>query len=122
MHTDSLVVLGSFNVDDGESCMENIELYDNMKLGDSCIVVDNIDLQLPPRSSNRRSLKKKLQHALASRMRSTKQREYEQLAILYGDIDADINGRRAYSKLCILAKDAHLNIPSAQCDSDWELV
>ncbi|PIA30451.1 hypothetical protein AQUCO_05500016v1 [Aquilegia coerulea] len=115
---------GSFNVDDAESCMENIELFDNIKLGESCVVVDNINLQVPPRSSNRRSLKKTLQHALASRMRSTKQREYEQLAILYGDIDADINERRADSTLCILAKDAHLKIPSAHdlCDSDWELV
>ncbi|KAF9621543.1 hypothetical protein IFM89_022770 [Coptis chinensis] len=114
---------GRSSLDPVESCMDDIELFDDVQLGDSCILVDNKDLFRSLAAGNHRSYKKKIKHALASRMRS-KRREYEQLAILYADLDSDINPRRESSAPCILDKDLHFKKISAHdiSESDWEFV
>lgn len=57
VHTNILSdVTGSADSNAGEPFMEDVEQFDDVKLGDSCIVIDNKDLVITPRSNKRRSL------------------------------------------------------------------
>ncbi|KAL7189676.1 hypothetical protein ACSBR1_039340 [Camellia fascicularis] len=68
--------------------METIELPEKAKFDESCVIVDSKLLySVYCRAQKHRSYKKILQDAFASKKRLRK--EYEQLAILYGDIDVE---------------------------------
>ncbi|KAL5707567.1 hypothetical protein ACHQM5_018457 [Ranunculus cassubicifolius] len=91
--------------------------FDTVKLGESCMVVDSKDAFIHSSSKTcSKSFKKKLKNALMSRLRSTAQREYEQLAILYDD---DAMSEKTYipAKELDLMKSAH-----ELAEFDWELV
>ncbi|GJR35418.1 hypothetical protein Tco_1211102 [Tanacetum coccineum] len=76
-------------VDSEELIMENIDLSENKQLAESCVIVDGKLLNFPHKSKGSRSYKKIIQDAFISKRRLTK--EYEQLSILYGDIDNEFN-------------------------------
>ncbi|KAK6946647.1 hypothetical protein RJ641_000120 [Dillenia turbinata] len=102
----------------GTNCMETIELNDEVKLDESCVVVDSCALTLSRRVRHPRSYKKIIQDAFASKRRLAK--EYEQLAIWYGDIDAEFGQQRVQKTLsCFPVNSSSKNDPN---DSDWELL
>ncbi|KAL3503145.1 hypothetical protein ACH5RR_037594 [Cinchona calisaya] len=101
--------------------METIDLSDEAKLEESCIVVDNepqYSASFRPRKF--RSYKKLIQEAFASRKRLVK--EYEQLAIWHGDIDTDTSFQ---SEQRLLPRMPSISRPSQARDlgeSEWELL
>ncbi|KAK7257168.1 hypothetical protein RIF29_30946 [Crotalaria pallida] len=71
-----------------EPILEDIQLNDNAKLEESCVFVDDSELHaVSCRAQKLRSYKKRIQAAFASKKRLA--REYEQLAIWYGDTDME---------------------------------
>ncbi|WCJ32244.1 hypothetical protein M5689_013682 [Euphorbia peplus] len=71
-----------------DSQMETIDLLDNLKLEESCVIVDNTMLyDVARRIQRHRSYKKKIQDAFSTRKRVSK--EYEQLTIWYGELDTE---------------------------------
>ncbi|KAK3198765.1 hypothetical protein Dsin_022180 [Dipteronia sinensis] len=106
------------------SGMETIELVNTAKLDDSCLMVDNSALYVVPyRTQKRRSLKKRIQDAFTSRKRLTK--EYEQLAIWFGDVDMGSSQDRLHSHMSPTTSSTSdtNNLTSDQaCDSEWELL
>ncbi|XP_030480405.2 uncharacterized protein LOC115697511 [Cannabis sativa] len=101
------------NADVSDSCMENIDLCDEMKLSESCVLVDDSTLRAISRRARKLgSYKKKIQNIFASKKRLAK--EYEQLAIWFGD--ADINSSQDSSS------DSHNQQTRHTRDSEWELL
>ncbi|KAG4177211.1 hypothetical protein ERO13_A11G287000v2 [Gossypium hirsutum] len=89
----SLESLGSIDdsIDDVSiSSMYTIQLRDEVKLEDSCVIVDGTALYAASRIIRKhRSYKKRIQDVLTSKKRLAK--EYEQLAIWFGDTDTGLN-------------------------------
>ncbi|KAG5254778.1 hypothetical protein OIU76_019445 [Salix suchowensis] len=102
--------------------MENIDLSENAKLDESCVIVDNSFLYEVSRRNHRlRSCKKKIQDAFSSKKRLTK--EYEQLAIWFGDIDGHDTMQHELPSSTTITLDPD---PQTQTnwrqDSEWELL
>ncbi|KAL6975468.1 hypothetical protein U1Q18_024263 [Sarracenia purpurea var. burkii] len=107
-------------VDIADPSMETIELSDKVKLDEGCVVVDNKLLYpVSCRAQRHRSYKKILQDAFASKKRIRK--EYEQLAILYGDIDIE-SSQQAGQKLLLPSLDSKKSPSQDLCDLEWELL
>ncbi|XVE50127.1 hypothetical protein DITRI_Ditri01bG0136700 [Diplodiscus trichospermus] len=105
------------------SSMETIELSDEVKLEDSCVIVDSTALCAVSRIMRKhRSYKKRIQDALTSKKRLAK--EYEQLAIWFGD--ADMGSNHDYLQTLQLSSTKALECKNEQpdllCDSEWELL
>ncbi|OVA09195.1 hypothetical protein BVC80_659g17 [Macleaya cordata] len=103
--------------------MKTIEQFDNVKLEDSCIVVQPFTVSC--REGKHRSYKKKIRDAFASRMGSSKKKEYEQLAIWYADMDAGTNQQRVdISTPSTLTKklDSRSLSTDEFCESEWEIL
>lgn len=101
-----------------ESEMENIDLSENVKLDESCVIVDNSFLYEVSRRNRRlRSYKKKIQDAFSSKKRLTK--EYEQLAIWFGDLDGHDTMQHELSSSTTITLDPQTNWRQ---DSEWELL
>ncbi|KAG6736026.1 hypothetical protein POTOM_061281 [Populus tomentosa] len=120
----SLVSIGCSDdsaVDDlTESKMENIDLSDNVKLEESCVIVDdNLLYEVARRNRKLRSYKKKIQDAFFAKKRLTK--EYEQLAIWFGDLDDHDTMQRESSSSTTITLDPDPQTNSTQ-DSEWELL
>ncbi|KAK9085604.1 hypothetical protein Sjap_026015 [Stephania japonica] len=98
----------------------NMNEFEDVKLGDSCMVVDLKEIpSIPSRARRPRSYKKKIRDVLASR--SSKQREYEQLSILHSDLDAAVTEVRIEGSIpSMLTK--HVVSTDDSCESDWELL
>ncbi|XP_057475004.1 uncharacterized protein LOC130763074 isoform X4 [Actinidia eriantha] len=109
-------------VDITDPSMETIELSEKVKLDDSCVVVDNKLLHAVSfRAQRHRSYKKIIKDAFASKKRIRK--EYEQLAILYGDIDMESSHQPGKSLLLpSLSLDLKKSSSEDLCDADWELL
>ncbi|XP_021288500.1 uncharacterized protein LOC110419733 isoform X2 [Herrania umbratica] len=106
------------------SSMETIELSDEVKLEDSCVIIDSSALYAVSRIMRKhRSYKKRIQDALTSKTRLTK--EYEQLAIWFGDADMGSNQdflqtrRPSSSTTPLECKSLQTELV---CDSEWELL
>ncbi|PON98411.1 hypothetical protein TorRG33x02_056450 [Trema orientale] len=109
----SLEFIDGSNGDVADSGMETIDLCDEMKLEESCVFVDDSDLYAVSRRARKLdSYKKKIRDIFASKKRLAK--EYEQLAIWYGDTDIDSS------------QDASFDLQNSKtrhaCDSGWELL
>ncbi|XP_073268820.1 uncharacterized protein [Populus alba] len=117
----SLVSIDDSAVDDlTESKMENIDLSDNVKLEESCVIVDdNLLYEVDRRNRKLRSYKKKIQDAFFAKKRLTK--EYEQLAIWFGDLDDHDTMQRESSSSTTITLDPDPQTNSTQ-DSEWELL
>ncbi|XP_057464814.1 uncharacterized protein LOC130754601 isoform X1 [Actinidia eriantha] len=109
-------------VDIADPSMVTIELSEKVKLDDSCVVVDNKLLHAVSfRAQRHRSYKKILQDAFSSKKKIRK--EYEQLAILYGDIDIESSHQPGESFLRpSLSLDSKKSSSEDLCDDDWELL
>ncbi|KAF2286094.1 hypothetical protein GH714_010303 [Hevea brasiliensis] len=111
----------SSNFSDGitDSGMETIDLSDKVKLDDSCVFVDNSMLyEVSRRSRKLRSFK----DAFTSKKRLSK--EYEQLAIWYGDPDIEASEDTLHDQLqssSTITLDADCQIHHIN-DSEWELL
>ncbi|XP_027073682.2 uncharacterized protein [Coffea arabica] len=107
------------DIDDAE--METIDLSDEVKVEDSCVVMDNEILHaVSCRPRKFRSFKKLIQEAFASRRRLIK--EYEQLSIRFGDIEADTS---FHSEQFLSPYMPSASRPSQAHDlgeSEWELL
>ncbi|XWS28062.1 hypothetical protein CRYUN_Cryun25bG0033700 [Craigia yunnanensis] len=106
------------------SSMETIELCDEDKHEDSCVIVDSTALYVVSRIMRKhRSYKKMIHDALTSKRRLAK--EYKQLAIWFGDADMGSNHDylqtlRPYSSSTTLeCKNLQTELI---CDSEWELL
>ncbi|EOY13199.1 Fiber Fb32-like protein isoform 3 [Theobroma cacao] len=106
------------------SSMETIELSDEVKLEDSCVIIDSTALYAVSRIMRKhRSYKKRIQDALTSKTRLAK--EYEQLAIWFGDADMGSNQdflqtqRPSSSTTPSECKSLQTELV---CDSEWELL
>lgn len=104
--------------------MENIDMADKVKLEDSCVIVDNRMLyEVSRRIRKLRSYKKKVQDAFTSNKRLSK--EYEQLAIWYGDLDMEgsqdttLQGQLQSSNSVTFDPDYRIHQIH---DSEWELL
>lgn len=124
------VLMSSLKIGEADNCrdditdpsMETIELSETAKPDESCVVLDHKLLYGDScRAQRRRSYKKILQDAFASKKRIRK--EYEQLGILYGDIDIESIQQRPpnllppYSML-----DSKKSSSQETWDPEWELL
>ncbi|KHG29938.1 NADPH dehydrogenase [Gossypium arboreum] len=123
----SLESLGSIDdsIDDVSiSSMYTIQLLDEVKLEDSCVIVDGTALYAASRIIRKhRSYKKRIQDVLTSKKRLAK--EYEQLAIWFGDTDTGLNHERLQTvrPSCSSATSESKNIQTeVVSDSEWELL
>ncbi|KAL9297969.1 hypothetical protein ACSQ67_023865 [Phaseolus vulgaris] len=121
-----------------ESCMEVIQLNDDLKLEKRCVNVDDGELHAVKRCVNvddgelhavafrtrkLRSYKKRIQDAFTSKKRLSK--EYEQLAIWYGD--CDIEPSQDFSEtLFPLSTQTNMESKNVEeqhdSESEWELL
>lgn len=91
--------------------MESIDLHDKVKIEESCVnVEDSVLHAISHRARKQRSYKKKIQDAFTSKKRLVK--EYEQLAIWFGDVGLD-SSQEATSES---SRTHHAG------DSEWELL
>ncbi|GMI63611.1 hypothetical protein HRI_000030400 [Hibiscus trionum] len=106
------------------SCMETIDLYDEVKLEDSCLIPDSSEIYAVSRRINKhKSYRKRIQDALTSRKRLVK--EYEQLAIWFGD--ADMGSVHDHFQTLQPSSSTTTLEPKNKrtervCDSDWEIL
>ncbi|XP_042951103.1 uncharacterized protein LOC122283024 isoform X5 [Carya illinoinensis] len=108
------------NKDINDSSMETVKLCDEVKLDESCVIVEPSELYAVSRRVRKlRSYRKRIQDAFASKKRLAE--EYEQLAVWYGDVDM---GSSKDSLQSMPATPLDLkNLPIQQaCDSDWEFL
>ncbi|XP_039013689.1 uncharacterized protein LOC120143436 [Hibiscus syriacus] len=112
------------NDDINFSSMETIDLYDEVKLEDSCVIPDSSALYSVSRRINKhKSYRKRIQDALTSRKRLAK--EYEQLAIWFGD--ADMGSVHDHFQTQQPSSSTPTSEPKNSqtelvCDSDWEIL
>ncbi|BFG29091.1 hypothetical protein CerSpe_153650 [Prunus speciosa] len=116
---DALNSFSDIGLSDESSCdfshssMETIDLNDKVKLEESCVIVDDSVLHaISCRTRKLRSYKKRIQDAFTSKKRLTK--EYEQLAIWFGDTDINSSQETLSNMKNLRTHDA--------CDSEWELL
>ncbi|KAE8723487.1 Fiber Fb32-like protein isoform 3 [Hibiscus syriacus] len=102
------------------SSMETIDLYDKVKLEDSCVIPDSSALYAVSRRLNKhKSYRKRIQDALTSRKRRAK--EYEQLAIWFGDADM-CSVHDHFQTLQPSSSEPKNTQTELVCDSDWEIL
>ncbi|CAI8583699.1 unnamed protein product [Vicia faba] len=107
-----------------ESSLEDIQLNNDTKLEESCVFVADSELYaVSYRIQKLRSYKKRIQDAFSSKKRLAK--EYEQLAIWYGDADMEPNQdtpqTRALFSSRTYANAENLQVQQAS-ETEWELL
>ncbi|XP_022753346.1 uncharacterized protein LOC111301720 isoform X2 [Durio zibethinus] len=124
LSSESLAPIDDSTDDISISSMETIALCDEVKLEDSCVIVDTTALYAVSRIMKKhRSYKKRIQDALTSKKRLAK--EYKQLAIWFGDADMESNNdnlqtlRPSSSSTTLECKNLQTELI---CDSEWELL
>ncbi|KAM3744799.1 hypothetical protein ACB098_06G078700 [Castanea mollissima] len=112
------------NNDINDPDMETIELCDKVNLDESCVIVEPSELYaVSHRVRKLRSYRKKIQDAFASKKRLVK--EYEQLAIWYGDVDMG-SSKDGSQPLLTSTPAKSLDSKNLQLelsyDTEWELL
>ncbi|KAF7822650.1 uncharacterized protein G2W53_020794 [Senna tora] len=105
-----------------ESSKEVIHLDDDVNLEESCIFVDDSELHaVSYRTQRLRSYKKRIKDAFTPKKRLEK--EYQQLAIWYGDSGMDSSEGTSQTGLPFRSRRRSLE-PRNQhlCESEWELL
>lgn len=98
---------------DVEQGYETIQRVDNIQVEETCILVNGDEVCfVPHKGGKHRPYKKKIQDAISSRMRSTRQHEYKQLAVWYNQ-DEKSKQQNAETK----GKPSH-----GYCELEWELL
>lgn len=107
-----------------ESGLEDIKLNDDPKLEESCIFVDDSELYaVSSRAKKLRPYKKRIRDAFTSKKRLAK--EYEQLAIWYGDTDIEPNQRSSQPLSQFSSRTyTRSNVQQVQhaSETEWELL
>lgn len=99
-----------------DSSMEDIQLRDDVKLGESCFFVDDMELHAASSRAQRlRSYKKRIKDAFGRKKRLEK--EYEQLAIWYGDSDVEFSKGTSQTYL----DSKNLQVQNL-CETEWEIL
>ncbi|KAL5573729.1 hypothetical protein UlMin_023326 [Ulmus minor] len=93
------------------------------KLDESCVLVNEDELRcLLNGEGKSRLFKKKIREVLYSRMRSARKKEYEQLALRYGD-DSKLSEELEETLKPTLVVGEKNKLPSHDsCESEWELL
>ena len=91
----------------------SVDFHDKVQLEESCVIVDDSVLHaVSSRARKQRSYKKRIQDAFTSKKRLAK--EYEQLAIWFGDSHIETSQETLSNVKSSETDDA--------CDSEWELL
>lgn len=118
--SESIGLLDVSDYEDNVSSMESIDLYDEAKLEDSSVYVDNSALYAVSSTLRRhRSYKQMLRDAFTSKKRLAK--EYEQLAIWFGDADMGSNNGSNQRPQTFLTTTQCEDL-QAETDSGWEVL
>ncbi|KAJ4729677.1 Structural maintenance of chromosomes protein like [Melia azedarach] len=95
-----------------EQGFETIKQVDNIEVEETCVLVNRDEHFVPSKEGKHRLYKKKIQDAISSRMRSRRKREYEQLAVWYGE---DVKAKQEYAET--KSSPSH-----SSCEFEWELL
>uniref|UniRef100_A0A1J3ERN8 Uncharacterized protein n=1 Tax=Noccaea caerulescens TaxID=107243 RepID=A0A1J3ERN8_NOCCA len=124
---ESLMTATAFNQDEffiedfDAAPLDTIDLYDMTFREDSSDFDDNLLYAARDRSRQLRSFKSKIMDALTSKRR--REKEYEQLAIWFGDADMGCDLMKTKEHATIDSKSSHSIVPFAsEEDSEWELL
>ncbi|CAN8304874.1 unnamed protein product [Cochlearia groenlandica] len=113
-----------FIEDFDEAPLDTIDLYDMTFREDPSDFDDDLLYAARVKTKQLRSFKKKIMDALTSKRR--REKEYEQLAIWFGDADMGCDliktKEHATTSSSIDSKSNQPNIPSASEDSEWEIL
>lgn len=107
-----------------ESSLEDIDLNDDPKLEENCVFVDDSELYaVSCRAQKLRSYKKRILDAFSSKKRLSK--EYEQLAIWYGDTDIEPKQGFSQTSLPFISR-TYMDSKNVQVqrasETEWELL
>ncbi|KFK42315.1 hypothetical protein AALP_AA2G240000, partial [Arabis alpina] len=105
-----------------DATLDTIDLYDMTFREDPSDFDDNLLYAARVRTRQLRSFKRKIMDALTSKRR--REKEYEQLAIWFGDADmgCDLINTKQHARTSLDSKSSHSNVPFATEDSEWELL
>ncbi|XVF14599.1 hypothetical protein REPUB_Repub09cG0074900 [Reevesia pubescens] len=119
----SMDTSGSISDTVGRKEVETVQPLDKTGVDESCIMVNGAELLFHhQRDSKHKPYQKKIRDAISSRMRSTRKKEYEQLALLYGD-DVKSDQDCEWSSMSALTrKDTRRSLTQDVLDSEWELL
>ncbi|KAL0697850.1 hypothetical protein Bca4012_053972 [Brassica carinata] len=111
-----------FIEDFDEAPLDTIDLYDMTFREDPSDFDDNLLYAARDRSRQHRSFKVKIMDALTSKRR--REKEYEQLAIWFGDaqMGCDVMNTKKHETSSLNPKSSESNEPLASEDSEWELL
>lgn len=111
-----------FIEDFDEAPLDTIDLYDMTFREDPSDFDDNLLYAARDRSRQLRSFKGKIMDALTSKRR--REKEYEQLAIWFGDAEmgCDVMNTKKHETTSLNPKSSESNVPFASEDSEWELL
>ncbi|CAH8357346.1 unnamed protein product [Eruca vesicaria subsp. sativa] len=111
-----------FIEDFDEAPLDTIDLYDMTFREDPSDFDDNLLYATRDRSRQHRSFKGKIMDALNSKRR--REKEYEQLAIWFGDAEmgCDAMNTKKHETTSLNPKSSESNVPFASEDSEWELL
>ncbi|CAD5318661.1 unnamed protein product [Arabidopsis thaliana] len=102
--------------------MYTIDLYDMTFREEPSDFDDNLLYAMRDRTKQLRSFKRKIMDAIKSKRR--REKEYEQLAIWFGDADmgCDLVDNKEHATTSIDSKSSQSNVPVVSEDSEWELL
>ncbi|CAH2037097.1 unnamed protein product [Thlaspi arvense] len=102
--------------------LDTIDLYDMTFREDPSDFDDNLLYEARDRTRQLRSFKSKIMDVLTSKRR--REKEYEQLAIWFGDADmgCDLMNTKEHAATPLDPKSSQTNVPFASEDSEWELL
>ncbi|VVA91700.1 unnamed protein product [Arabis nemorensis] len=111
-----------FIEDFDDATLDTIDLYDMTFREDPSDFDDNLLYAARDRTRQLRSFKRKIMDALTSKRR--REKEYEQLAIWFGDADmgCDLMNTKEHATIPLDSKSSQSNLPFASEDSEWELL
>ncbi|OMO61125.1 hypothetical protein COLO4_33545 [Corchorus olitorius] len=100
-----------------------VQQLDKARVDESCIMVNGAEFYFhPQREGKQKPYQKKIRDAFSSRMRSSRKKEYERLALWYGDdvkSDQDCEGS---SMSAPRKEDSRRSLTNDVNDSEWELL
>ncbi|GLT30217.1 hypothetical protein SLA2020_050310 [Shorea laevis] len=99
--------------------IESIQQLNKIDVEESCIMVSGSELHFVPKEGKRRLYKKKIRDAISSRMRSSRKKEYEQLAMLHGN---DAESEKGSLMPTLSRNDAGISPNNDLLESEWELL
>ncbi|XVF60885.1 hypothetical protein PTKIN_Ptkin08bG0084300 [Pterospermum kingtungense] len=114
---------GSSSSTIGRKEIETVEPLDKTRVDESCIMVNGAELYFHhQREGKHKPYKKKIRDAIYSRMRTARKKEYEQLALWYGDDVKSGQDFEGSSMSALTKEDMKRSLTHDVLDSEWELL